>query len=66
VDGPVVINAMIYTEYRDDVNHLDRIRRTDVTPNLTYLVIAPEDPAGWLHHRKFTCSRIETIGAPGS
>ena len=30
VDGPVVINAAIYTEYRTDVGHRDRVRQTDV------------------------------------
>lgn len=62
VDGPVVINASIYTEFRTDVDHLDRVRQTDVSPEVTYLVVSRDDEAGRHHHTKLVCSRIETIG----
>jgi len=66
VDGPVVINAAVYMGYRTDINHRDRVRQTDVSPERTYLVVQVDDEAGRHHHTKLTCTRLETIGAQGS
>lgn len=63
VDGPVLVNAVIFTRYSDGlaVEHLDRLRQTDVTPNRLYRVITPSDPAGRHDHWEMACERVLTL-----
>jgi SPP1 family predicted phage head-tail adaptor len=58
IDGPVLLDAVIYTAYRSDIAHLDRIRQIDVTPERIYRVIAVRDPAGRHHHLELDCQHM--------
>lgn len=68
IDGPVIVNAVIYTAYQspDTIKHLDRLRQVDVTPSRRYQVILPADGAGRHHHLEIACQKIEEIDAGGS
>lgn len=66
VDGPLVINAVVFTNYRTDIRHLDRLRQVDVTPARTYVVVDPKDPAGRHHHLEVDATRLETVAGAGS
>jgi head-tail adaptor len=66
-DGPVIVNAIVFTRYSDGlaVDHLDILRQTDVSPSRRYTVIFPDDPAGRHHHFEMRCQRIlaEAVGS---
>lgn len=66
VDGPVIVNAVVYMAYRTDIVHLARIRQTDVSPTRTYRVLVVRDPAGRHHHLEIDCERILTTPEGGS
>lgn len=63
IDGPVVINAVIFLSYRTDVDHLDQLRQTDVSPNRVYRVVYPRDPAGLHHHLEVDAQYIARLEA---
>lgn len=65
IDGPVVIDATVYTATAD-IRHRDRLRQTDASPERTYEVIVARDPGGRGHHLEIDCRRIETIPAEAS
>jgi head-tail adaptor len=58
IDGPVLLDAVIFTGYRSDIAHLDRLRQVDVTPARMYRVIAVRDPAGRHHHLEIDCQHM--------
>lgn len=60
-DGPVQITAVIFTAWRTDIAHLDRLRQVDVTPPRTYSVELPRDPAGRHHHLEIDAKRLATV-----
>lgn len=67
IDGPVLIDATVYTEMIWDIRHGDRLRQTDASPELhTYEVVFARDPGGRGHHLEIDCRRIETIPAEAS
>lgn len=66
VDGPLLINAVVFTTYRSDIAHLDRLRQVDVSPEKRYLVLDPKDPAGRHHHLEIDAQRIEVVAGQGS
>lgn len=57
-DGPLFIDAVIFTPYRTDIEHLDRLRQTDVSPARVYRVLTPKDPAGRHHHLECEAQRV--------
>lgn len=66
VDGPIIVNAVIYTEYQapDTIRHLDRLRQVDVSPARRYRVINPADAAGRHHHLEIACRFLdEPVGS---
>lgn len=63
VDGPVLSNAVIFTLYRTDIAHLDRLRQTDVSPVQRFLVIDPQPkgaPSAPRHHLEVQAQRLLT------
>lgn len=61
IDGPVLLDAIIYTAYRSDIAHLDRLRQVDVVPSRIYRVIAVRDPAGRHHHLEIDCQHMVAL-----
>lgn len=66
VDGPLLINAVVFTGYRTDIGHLDRLRQVDVAPERRYLVLDPKDPGGRHHHLEIDAQRIDVVAGQGS
>jgi head-tail adaptor len=61
VDGPVLVDAVILTGFRTDIDRLDILRQVDVDPERRYRVQSPGDPAGRHHHLEIHCQRVATI-----
>jgi SPP1 family predicted phage head-tail adaptor len=66
VDGPVLVDAVIFTTYRTDIAHLDILRQVDVDPPKRYRVQFPRDPAGRHHHLEIDCEHVALVEAVGS
>ena len=64
-DGPVLIDAEIFTRYDDgvDIDGLDVLRQTDGPNPRRYQVIKADDPAGRHHHFQVWCRRIQVLEA---
>ena len=65
VDGPVIINAVVFTDYPDGtaIRHLDILRQVDIDPPRRYQVIYPKDAAGIKHHWEHQCQRLVGLEA---
>lgn len=64
-DGPVLIDAEIFTTYADgvDIDGLDVLRQIDGPNPRRYKVIKADDPAGRHNHFQVWCQRIQVLEA---